>query len=415
MKAKILVVVMSLFSGVVFAQNHINSKISAGNKIDSLVYDYLNEINKDSIRSTIQSLQNFQTRFMLDTNRKSIANFIKDKYIKMGYENTVIDSFLTISNFDYFYNIVIQDTTWQYNVVATLQGVKYPDSICIVGAHYDSFSDSALVRKTPGADDDASGIAAAIEIARVFKNRNYQPEMSVKFIAFAAEELILFSTESGSSFYAKKAKANNEKIKFIANNDMIGYDKTTSNWRSHFNCFTGMTWIKDYSSYIAESYSLITPLILINNSWGDSHPFYENGFQTLHFDEFAYNPNYHKITDVVGSMNMDYCVEMTKISMAMLLESSKSYTSLNALDKQNNIIIYPNPAQDNCKIEFVVDKNEEVSLNVCDINGRLVHSRKIDAIIGKNNISLDILDLNGVYFVKLISSKDTRVLRLIVL
>ncbi len=71
----------------------------------------------------------------------------------------------------------------------------------------------------PGANDNASGVATTLEIARVMKKNNYLPEGTIKFIAFAGEELGLF----GSYNYAGKAKENNEKIKMMLNNDMVAY------------------------------------------------------------------------------------------------------------------------------------------------------------------------------------------------
>ena len=156
-----------LFSLNLTAQNNYfkNTAEVKSNNIDSLINSCINEINQDSIKNTIQSLQNYTTRFMLDTNRKTIALSLKEKFISMGYLNTVIDSFLTITNLNHLY-YQIKDTTWQYNIIATLEGTQYPDSICIAGGHYDSFSDSLLVGKAPGADDDASGVSATIEIGR---------------------------------------------------------------------------------------------------------------------------------------------------------------------------------------------------------------------------------------------------------
>jgi len=74
-----------------------------------------------------------------------------------------------------------------YNVVATQIGMVYPEAQYIVGAHYDSESN-------PGADDDASGVAGLLEIARVFSA--YETACTVKYIAFDLEEWGLIGSEA---------------------------------------------------------------------------------------------------------------------------------------------------------------------------------------------------------------------------
>jgi len=70
-----------------------------------------------------------------------------------------------------------------HNVIATQLGSVYPDSYYVVGAHYDSY---AFGTPAPGADDDASGVAGLLEIARVLSL--YETEYTIKYIAFDIEE-----------------------------------------------------------------------------------------------------------------------------------------------------------------------------------------------------------------------------------
>ena len=86
----------------------------------------------------------------------------------------------------------------------------------IVCAHYDSTSTQATTH-APGADDNASGTAAVMEMARVLAG--YQFDYTIKFIAFSAEEWGLY----GSRHYAQAAKQRGEQIVGVVNLDMIGY------------------------------------------------------------------------------------------------------------------------------------------------------------------------------------------------
>src|SRR5674476_353019 len=153
---------------------------------------------------------------MLADNHRQVAVRLKNKFIQFGYIGTKLDSFNITTTFD-----EIEYTTTQYNVIATLLGNTYPDSICILGAHYDNRVSSTAGDPfvfAPGANDNASGVAATLEIARVMKKRSFVPSSTIQFIAFGAEELGLF----GSSAFAQKASAADVKIKMMLNNDMIG-------------------------------------------------------------------------------------------------------------------------------------------------------------------------------------------------
>jgi len=81
------------------------------------------------------------------------------------------------------------------NITAEIKGSKRPEEIIVIGAHYDS------ARNSPGADDNASGVAALLEISRLMKDLN--PGRTVRLVAFVNEEPPYFQTEQmGSRVYA---------------------------------------------------------------------------------------------------------------------------------------------------------------------------------------------------------------------
>jgi Zn-dependent M28 family amino/carboxypeptidase len=102
------------------------------------------------------------------------------------------------------------------NIEAALPGTTDPGSIVLVGAHYDSVTDC------PGANDNATGIAATLELARRFA-RAPRPK-TVRFVAFVNEEPPFFQTpQMGSVVYANAAKARAEKIAAMLSLETIGY------------------------------------------------------------------------------------------------------------------------------------------------------------------------------------------------
>lgn len=102
------------------------------------------------------------------------------------------------------------------NVEAVRAGTTRAQEILVVGAHYDS------VRGSPGANDNGSGVAALLELARQFASR--QSARSVRFVAFVNEEPPFFATdEMGSAHYARAARARGDDIRAMVALETIGY------------------------------------------------------------------------------------------------------------------------------------------------------------------------------------------------
>lgn len=102
------------------------------------------------------------------------------------------------------------------NIEAEVKGTTRPEEIVVIGAHYDSEPGS------PGANDNASGVAALLELARLF--RNAKPARTVRFVAFVNEELPYFQSEAmGSLVYARRAKARGDKVIAMLSLETIGY------------------------------------------------------------------------------------------------------------------------------------------------------------------------------------------------
>jgi hypothetical protein len=101
------------------------------------------------------------------------------------------------------------------NVEAVLEGAEKPDEIIVVGAHYDS------VVGCPGANDNASGVAAVLELARLLKDKKIS--RTIRFVAFVNEEPPFFQTESmGAKVYAARCRKRNEKITAMFTMETIG-------------------------------------------------------------------------------------------------------------------------------------------------------------------------------------------------
>jgi len=295
-------------------------------KIES-VHSYM---SVDSVTYYVQSLENFGTRFQYHENRKDIANWLKDQFTGMGYEQVELDSFLVITRYNN--NVPVM----QYNVVATLTGSTRPDDIYIIGGHYDSFNQTGdPYLSAPGADDNASGTASALETARAIKLAGYQPSATIKFVCFAAEELML-SGNSGSEYMAAKYREQNINLKLMINNDMIANNPRPLNESMvSVNYYTGNEYLKDIAKQLVEEYTVVTPMDGGRDTWTDSRSFHEEGFPAIYYDEYDFSPNYHTSNDVIANCDMEYCTEIIKASSAMLIYSIEApgiVNNLNAFD-----------------------------------------------------------------------------------
>jgi hypothetical protein len=102
------------------------------------------------------------------------------------------------------------------NLEVTRSGSAKPHQILLVGAHYDSVSGS------PGANDNASGVAALLELSRFFVS--VPPRVTTRFVAFANEEPpFFFGGQQGSLVYARNARRRGDDIRLMVSLETLGY------------------------------------------------------------------------------------------------------------------------------------------------------------------------------------------------
>jgi hypothetical protein len=271
------------------------------------------EVNADSLQSYVTWLQNMGTRFTLSDSRRNVASRIKAKFESFGYDSVYLDSF-NIS-------VTYRGTPYiriMYNIIATLEGTTQADSVCIVGGHYDSIIGTGDPFSTaPGANDNASGTAAALEIARVAKKTAFKPEKTIRFVAFGAEELGLF----GSKQYAFNALHTIEKISFMLNNDMIAYEPGTdrTKWSVNIIDYPNSRTLRQQAEKLCIKYTDLFPYN--NNTYSnasDSYPFFVNGYKALFFFSDKMDPRYHTVNDLTEWCNFEYSAEIVKLNCAIL-------------------------------------------------------------------------------------------------
>ena len=104
------------------------------------------------------------------------------------------------------------------NTIGYIEGSKYPDSFIVVSAHYDHIGKMGEDAYFPGANDNASGTAMMLDLAKHYSKAENKPKYSIVFMAFSGEEVGIL----GSLYYVKNPLFSLEKIRFLVNLDMVG-------------------------------------------------------------------------------------------------------------------------------------------------------------------------------------------------
>lgn len=316
-------ILVMLCSSILLLVSRCNKDQDEQETREAITNRLITDISADSLEANVAWLEDMGTRFALADNHREVAVKIRDRFVSMQYTETKLDSFeISREYFDYRDSKLTIFEQWQYNVVATLKGDSHSDSVCIIGAHYDDITGSGEpFTIAPGANDNASGVAAALEIARVMKKNNYHPANTIKFVAFGSEELGLF----GSRAYTENAVSIHEKIKLMLNNDMIAYEPRSdkAEWKVNIIDYDNSHPLRNRAESLCSRYTILGYYNDNSSSkYSDSYPFYQNGYKALFFFSDILDPEYHHITDVTSHCNFEYCREIVILNCALLVDQN---------------------------------------------------------------------------------------------
>lgn len=183
----------------------------------------LREIDPDRIEATVRKLVSFGTRHTLSTQDDPVRGVGAARdwiAAELRACAAVSDGRMSVELQSYVQPPAnrIPVPTRITNVIATLRGSVTPERVYVVSGHYDSRNSDPMnaTADAPGADDDASGVAVVLELARVMAAR--RPAATIVFAAVAGEEQGLY----GSGHMAEVFKSGNADVQGMFTNDIVG-------------------------------------------------------------------------------------------------------------------------------------------------------------------------------------------------
>jgi hypothetical protein len=208
------------------------------------------------------------------------------------------------------------------NIEVEIRGSSRPDEIVVIGAHYDSVDES------PGADDNASGTAAILALARLCST--LKPERTLRFVAFVNEEPPHFQTaQMGSVVYAQRCAARKEKIVAMLSIESVGYYTDAPGSQAYptllspfypskgnFVAFAGNVssrglvrrCIRQFrSAATIPSEGAVLPELIPQIGWSDQWSFWRYGYEGIMVTDTApfRNPHYHTTHDLPATLDYD--------------------------------------------------------------------------------------------------------------
>lgn len=288
---------------------------------DPFVESNLNLLSLNNIRRWTEDLCSYHNRHSKSQNIDSVANWLRSKLSTFGYDGSEA----------FFYNYV-QDGYNLKNVICN-KGGRNRDIILLCG-HYDTIlkrDRDDIISRAPGANDNASGVAALLEISRVISGLSLK--YNIQLVFFSGEEQGFW----GSKHYAQYIKDNRMDLHAVVNMDMCGepgYLATLKTANIDIDDGgTGQVSTNNEGSIkfggkmkaVAEAYTTLkTEFDPIDAS--DYMPFEARGYVCVGAYDGSAKPNnshYHSNTDVISNLDFGFLSEVTKMVLGFILTEAK--------------------------------------------------------------------------------------------
>jgi Zn-dependent M28 family amino/carboxypeptidase len=292
------------------------------------IQQLLKAISADNIKTHIRNLEGIRHPLITPEALLAAENYIEHYLMSLGIE-------MMPHHF-------IENGQEFTNVIGIQRGLEYPDTKIMVMAHYDT------VARSPGADDNASGIAAVLETARTLHSHNFQN--SILYTAVNLEETIDYGENPnlftrGSSALARYAREQGWNITGVINYETIAYagdditqtapDNLPFSFPKKGNFIAvvgnenstelGKGYIESIQQY--QIHLPYLPIIVPGNGEmlpdtrrSDHAPFWDQGYPAIMLTDTANfrNPHYHQPSDTLDTLNLSFASDVCRAGAALV-------------------------------------------------------------------------------------------------
>jgi Zn-dependent M28 family amino/carboxypeptidase len=282
------------------------------------VNELASKVAPERLRRTVEKLAAFPNRNTNSSTLLEAANWIADQFSSFG--NLEVE----LMEYEIQESPRVPETKTVVQVIATLPGKS--SRRVMVGAHFDSLNNSPgsdLNSRAPGANDDASGVALTLEVARLMSQQEW--EHTLCFVCFSGEEQGLL----GSKALAALAKTEDWQIDAFLSNDMVG--NTQNNLGQHndhevrlFSDDASAHQSRELARWIEWTQRSVCPdfgvkLVLRADRFGrggDHSPFNREGFTAVRFVEVHEEySRQHTELDLPESIDFEYLANVTQVNL----------------------------------------------------------------------------------------------------
>jgi hypothetical protein len=279
---------------------------------DAQIHHLLSLLDEDRYLATVTTLADFGTRRTGTQGNVDARDWIAAEFASAGLVVTTPEFFVT--------------GTPTRNVVGTKIGWLYPDEFIVVGGHFDSIGTGSLA---PGAEDNASGTAGVLEIARVLGPLS--SERTIHFIAFSGEEQGLYGS---GNWVSRLTTAERAKCKGALIMDMIAYTGDLD----HDVWLSGGGFLLELRNQLAAAGAQYTSLrisVTTGISGSDHTPFLNANMPAVLSiaGDYSSYPGYHNSGDIVANVNKELGIAVTSMNLALAAQLAVgTVTSSSAAD-----------------------------------------------------------------------------------
>ena len=366
-----------------FAQNYIQQYANIAN-----------QVSQANITTNLTEFQNLGVKRRGTLPLENTYNWLRNKYLGFGYtvsqlqEDTYANSTFTCKN-----------------LIVTKVGTLYPNTFVIICGHYDSIVGT-------GTNDNGSGVAAILEVARLLKN--VPTEYSVKFINFSGEEDGLLGSQHyvSSVVNGTTPKMN---IKLVLNLDQVGgvagaINNTVTCERDLSSPSTNNAASNTITNELITCVGLYSPLNTnLSNAYGSDYvPFENNNEVITGLYETNESTHPHSATDLLINMDPIYNYNVAKAATGAMLHFAVATTTLNSntFEDTFKISFYPNPTKEYLTINLGLNPEDNYTLQIIDINGKIVQTEIISNPKQLETINVSKLS-KGIYLANLVSEMNS--------